>query len=178
MNTPAIDTILSAAKSSGLHVNRIAPGTKVVLDQVRSFGALPDDYLEFLAKHGAYDFFKILDWRNANEHWWFGVGHATEVAHYTDGVFFAFGYRFTLGYQYFKFLPEKGRFSPHVYGGRGSGLGVYADDFSSWLQLCVRWSYKRIPKKLWVSEFGLERLKSANQSSEPTSGLRPAAAHL
>jgi hypothetical protein len=150
-------SLTEAAKRPDLHERISPPGAQSVSAIAEEFGPLPEDYLRFLQEYGAWHFFKTVG-SFSDDDWWFGVGWEPKIARTDNDVWFACGYRFTLGYHYFKYNPKARCFAAAVYGARGSGLGVSAPSFTEWFQQSIAWSYKRLSKKAWREQFGLPKL--------------------
>jgi hypothetical protein len=150
-------SIIESARKSDLHKRIHSPGSQMERSVTEGIGPLPTEYLEFLDEYGAWQFFKTIG-AFGSDYYWLGIGWEPKIARTSDNIWFASGYRFTLGYFYFRFDPVKTRFAPQVYAVRGSGFGVYAESFNEWFQSCVRWCYRKLPKKAWSEEFGLHRI--------------------
>lgn len=158
MRNLSIKDIVAAAKQPNLH-NRISPpGSRDICAIARDIGPLPEEYIRFLDENGAWNLFRTIGNFNS-EYWWFGVGCEPKISRTDNDVWFACGYRFTLGYYYFKYDPDSCQFSPAVYGARGSGLGIYAEDFNEWFQQSIVWAHRQLPKKVWKQEFGLSPIR-------------------
>ena len=160
---PTIEQVLASTTEPDLHPPIAGTSVSDVLRAADSVGALPESYLNFLRAYGPRHFFKVLNWPNPHNHWWFGVGFEPRVFQTSDGPWFSAGYRFTLGTQFFRLEPHAGGFGPEVYGVRGGGFGVYADSFDEWVAMCVRWAYKKIPKRLWTTRFGLPKVTNPRE---------------
>ena len=150
----SLGDIVTASKQPGLHERISPPGSREICAITSSVGSLPAEYVRFLDKNGAWNLFRTIG-KFDSKYWWFGVGVEPRISRTSCEVWFACGYRFTLGYYYFKYDPNSRRFSRAVYGARGSGLGIYADNFDEWFQQSITWAYRKLPKKVWKQEFGL-----------------------